>query len=76
MFSQEKMAVLDSYQRKAKITTAILNSLDGVTCNDVTGSMYAFAKIDLPPKVIEEAKVGGKLIYNKPWQYYNEIYHQ
>ena len=48
---------MDSYQRKAKITTAMLNSLEGVTCNEVIGALYAFPRIRLPQKAIEEAKV-------------------
>ena len=51
------MAILDSYQRKAKITTSMLNSLEGMTCNEVTGSMYAFPRVHIPQKAIEEAKV-------------------
>ena len=51
------MAILDSYQRKAKITTSMLNSLEGVTCNEVTGALYALPRIHLPRKAIEEAKV-------------------
>ena len=51
------MAILDSYQRKAKITTKMLNSLKHVSCNAVTGSLYAFPKVILPQKAIEEAKV-------------------
>ena len=51
------MAILDSYQRKARITTTMLNSLEGVSCNAVTGSLYAFPKIVLPQKAIEEAMV-------------------
>ena len=57
IFPQEKMAILDSYQRKAKITTKMLNSLKHVSCNAVTGSLYAFPKVILPQKAIEEAKV-------------------
>lgn len=55
-FIQEKMAVLDSYKRKAKITTSMLNSLEGVTCNEVTGALYAFPRVRLPQKAVEEAK--------------------
>ena len=51
------MSILDSYQRKARITTTMLNSLEGVSCNAVTGSLYAFPKIVLPQKAIEEAMV-------------------
>ena len=43
-------------RRKAKITTSMLNSLEGISCSDVTGALYAFAKIELPQKAIEEAK--------------------
>ena len=56
-FPQEKMFIMDSYQRKAGITTKMLNSLKGVSCNAVTGSLYAFPKVILPQKAIEEAKV-------------------
>ena len=48
---------MDSYQRKARITTKMLNSLKDVSCNAVTGSLYAFPKVILPQKAIEEAKV-------------------
>ncbi|XP_073233334.1 alanine aminotransferase 2-like isoform X2 [Porites lutea] len=56
-FIKEKMAILDSYQRKAKITTKMLNSLKDVSCNPVTGSLYAFPKVILPQKAVEEAKL-------------------
>ena len=48
---------MDSYQRKAGITTKMLNSLTHVSCNPVTGSLYAFPKVILPQKAVEEAKV-------------------
>ena len=57
VYLQEKMAILDSHQRKAKITTSMLNSLEGVTCCEVTGSLYAFPRIKLPRKAIEAEKV-------------------
>ncbi|KAJ7356045.1 glycerol-3-phosphate O-acyltransferase 2 [Desmophyllum pertusum] len=53
------MAILDSYQRKAKITTSMLNYLEGVTCNEVTGALYAFPRVHLPQKAIEEAKLNN-----------------
>ena len=57
IFLQEKMSIMDSYQRKAGITTKMLNSLKHVSCNPVTGSLYAFPKVILPQKAVEEAKV-------------------
>ena len=56
------MAILDSYQRKAKITTSMLNYLEGMTCSEVTGSLYAFPRVHLPRKALEEAKVRTKLV--------------
>ena len=35
----------------------ILNSIEGISCNEVMGSMYAFPRIDLPNKAIEKAEV-------------------
>ena len=60
------MAIMDSYQRKAGITTKMLNSLKGVSCNAVTGSLYAFPKVILPQKAIEEAKVSCWRSSSKP----------
>ena len=57
IFPQEKRAILDSFQRKAKITTKMLNSLKHVSCHPVTGSLYAFPRVILPQKAVEEAKV-------------------
>ena len=60
---KEKMAILDSYQRKAKITTSMLNSLEGMTCSEVTGSLYAFPRVHLPRRAIEEAKVRTSVVH-------------
>lgn len=49
--------IQDSYKKKAKLTTEVLNSMDGVKCNEVQGAMYAFPRITLPQRAIEEAKV-------------------
>lgn len=35
----------------------ILNSIEGVSCNEVMGAMYAFPKISLPQKAIAKAEV-------------------
>ena len=56
---KEKSKVLGELVTKATMTTQILNSIDGITCNEVMGAMYAFPKITLPQKAIDEAKVGS-----------------
>ena len=49
--------MLGDLNEKAKMTTKILNSIPGISCNEVAGAMYAFPKIDLPPKLCDAAKV-------------------
>ena len=54
---QEKNHVLGELNEKAKMTTKILNSIPGISCNEVAGAMYAFPRLDLPPKLCDAAKV-------------------
>lgn len=54
---QEKTSIINSLQKKAAMTTEVLNQLPGVTCNRTTGAFYAFPKLTLPPRAIAEAKV-------------------
>ena len=39
------------------MATETLNKIEGITCNEVAGAMYAFPRIYLPEKAIEAAKV-------------------
>lgn len=59
-FVQEKQATLDLLKKKAKLVADTFNSIPGIKCNEVTGAMYAFPKIDLPPKAIQAAKEAGQ----------------
>ena len=58
-FKQEKDDILASLKRRAATLVVGLNALEGVTCNPAQGSMYAFPKITLPTKHIEEASTSG-----------------
>lgn len=60
--SKEKETVLDSHKKKAQLTTEMLNSMDGVQCKEVRGAVYAFPRITLPKKAIEEAKVTSQAL--------------
>ncbi|CAH3133955.1 unnamed protein product [Porites lobata] len=55
-FSKEVTSIKDSYRKKVKMTTEVLNSMENVKCNEVAGAMYAFPRITLPKKAIEAAK--------------------
>ncbi|XP_052416637.1 alanine aminotransferase 2 [Carassius gibelio] len=58
-FHQEKSSVLGALAEKAKLTEQILNAVPGIKCNPVQGAMYAFPRIFIPPKAVEEAKALG-----------------
>ncbi|KAF5273288.1 hypothetical protein FQR65_LT04710 [Abscondita terminalis] len=55
LFMKEKTEILESLKVRAKMVD-IFNTFEGFSCNPVQGSMYAFPKISIPPKAIEEAK--------------------
>jgi alanine transaminase len=59
LFEKEKSQVLDQLALKARMTTETLNSIEGITCNEVMGSMYAFPSVRLPEKAIAEAQIKG-----------------
>ncbi|KAK3102619.1 hypothetical protein FSP39_012706 [Pinctada imbricata] len=59
-FKKEKDEVLAQLKEKAKIVTELFNSIEGITCNEVQGAMYAFPRIFIPQKAVDEAKAEGK----------------
>jgi len=60
LYKQERDDVYDSLKRRAHLLVGSLNELEGVSCNDPEGAMYAFIKITLPNKAIQAAKEAGK----------------
>jgi len=59
-FEVEKAKVLGDLALKARMATEKLNAIEGVTCNEVMGAMYAFPQVCLPPKAIQEAEKKGQ----------------
>nr|XP_056710828.1 alanine aminotransferase 1 [Euleptes europaea] len=59
-FNQEKQAVLGALAEKARLTEETLNQAPGFHCNPVQGAMYAFPRIQLPPRAVEAAKAQGQ----------------
>jgi len=59
LFMKEKADILASLKRRSTKLVAALNALDGVTCNEAEGAMYAFPCVTLPPKALEMAKSKG-----------------
>jgi len=60
LFLKEKEYVLGDLAQKAKMTTETLNSIEGVSCNEVMGAMYAFPQVKIPEKAIAAAKAAGQ----------------
>lgn len=59
-YIEERDAILSSLKRRAKLIVNCLNKLEGVSCNDAEGAMYAFPSITLPPKAVQAAEALGK----------------
>ncbi|XP_065065372.1 alanine aminotransferase 1-like [Rhopilema esculentum] len=60
LFMLEKTKVLESLKTRAKMVYEILNTIEGVTCNEVMGAMYAFPRVNLPKKAIAKAESVGE----------------
>uniref|UniRef100_A0A0B7BIW0 alanine transaminase n=1 Tax=Arion vulgaris TaxID=1028688 RepID=A0A0B7BIW0_9EUPU len=56
LFIKEKNEVLAKLKEKAQLVTHLFNSIEGITCNEVEGAMYAFPRIYLPEKAIKAAE--------------------
>jgi aspartate/methionine/tyrosine aminotransferase len=52
-FDRERRGILDSLRRRAAMVQDGLRAIPGIACNAVTGAMYAFPRIALPPGVTD-----------------------
>eukprot|EP00164_Ancoracysta_twista_P003504 GFYU01004677.1.p1 GENE.GFYU01004677.1~~GFYU01004677.1.p1 ORF type:complete len:507 (+),score=147.76 GFYU01004677.1:70-1590(+) len=60
LYEKERTGIIASLKTRAEKLSVFLNSLDGVTCNDAQGAMYAFPQIHLPAKMCEAAAKENK----------------
>jgi aspartate/methionine/tyrosine aminotransferase len=51
LYERERREILEALRRKAGMVSKGLDAIEGFRCNEVTGAMYAFPKIALPPGV-------------------------
>jgi alanine transaminase len=56
LYIKQRDAIYNALMRRAQLVTSTMNTMEGVTCNEAEGAMYAFPQITLPPKAIETAK--------------------
>ena len=59
-YEATRAGTIASYQRRAKAVAAAFNACEGVACNATEGAMYAFPRLNLPPKALAAAKAAGK----------------
>lgn len=59
-YISEKKAVLDSLALRAKMVAEAFNKIEGMSCNEVQGAMYAFPKLQLPQKACDKAASLGQ----------------
>jgi alanine transaminase len=59
LYRKERQQTQAELRNKADLVYKRFNSIPGVSCRRVRGAMYAFPKIELPPKAIEVAKSLG-----------------
>jgi len=55
-YEREKRDLMNSLKNRAHIVTEYLKKMKNVTCNEVEGAMYAFPRLHLSQKAIDEAK--------------------
>eukprot|EP00571_Detonula_confervacea_P008049 CAMPEP_0172317416 /NCGR_PEP_ID=MMETSP1058-20130122/31522_1 /TAXON_ID=83371 /ORGANISM="Detonula confervacea, Strain CCMP 353" /LENGTH=496 /DNA_ID=CAMNT_0013031969 /DNA_START=96 /DNA_END=1582 /DNA_ORIENTATION=- len=60
LFSKEENAIFESLKRRAVSLVQGLNAIDGMTCNPSDGAMYAFPRVELPPKALDDAAAHEK----------------
>lgn len=54
-FSNEENAIFESLKRRAVSLVQGLNAIDGMSCTQSEGAMYAFPRVELPPKALDDA---------------------
>lgn len=59
-FMAEEAEIFEGLKRRSRALVDGLNAIDGVTCQRAEGAMYAFPKLDLPPRALEVAESRGQ----------------
>lgn len=69
-YHKEKHDIIDSLRRRSQTLVQGLNKLEGVSCQDAEGALYAFPQIRLPPAAAAAAAALGK---QPDWLYCKEL---
>jgi aspartate/methionine/tyrosine aminotransferase len=58
-FRAEYDGIFNALKRKSQMVYKALNAIEGVSCQQLSGAMYAFPKINIPAKAVAEAETRG-----------------
>lgn len=56
LYDKEIRTIYESLKRRAQRVVGLLNSLEGVSCQNAEGAMYCFPQITIPQKAVAAAK--------------------
>ena len=59
LFRSEQQAIFNGLKERSQKLVEGLNQIPGISCVPAEGAMYAFPRVGLPPKALEEAKLQG-----------------
>lgn len=59
-FMKERTGIIESLKRRAVFIAETFNSLEGMSCSQPEGAMYALPQIRLPPGAVTAAQNAGK----------------
>lgn len=59
LFERERSGRYESLKRRAKRVAEAFRAMDGVTCNESEGAMYAFPQIRMSERAVQAAKAAG-----------------
>lgn len=59
LFAREEEAIFEGLKRRSKALVEGLNRVEGITCNNAEGAMYAFPRVEIPAKAVTQAEENG-----------------
>lgn len=59
LFAREEAEIFEGLKRRSRMLVQGLNTAEGISCNPADGAMYAFPRIEIPLRAIEQAEKQG-----------------
>eukprot|EP00483_Globobulimina_turgida_P009077 UN09095 len=59
LFNSEYNELFESLKRRARVVSENLNKINGISCQNIDGAMYAFPTIEISKEAVDEAAILG-----------------